>query len=1039
MKKTEIGIMSEKTEFGPGKTPLYYNNNGLFSDPFIQERLINLDNYKSYRSTTYLNSYWNIDETDASKYNKAWIEIGNLWSSMDEDIPKYCKNEAQLEEEWVKPIFKILGWSYDVQVKIEKHGRKQWPDYSLYSNDRDKKKAKNCVHSKKFVHSTSVADAKAWGVSLDGKGFTNSNPSYQIMHYMELTGKDWGILTNGKYWRIYSTRSNSKYSTFYEVDLEKILQTNNYERFKYFYNFFRSEAFIKDAQINDRCFLDYVFEEGQDYKVRVEKGLKKKIFRVVEGLCKGFLENYEERLNDKEMKEIYDHSLYFTFKLLFILNCESKELLEVNKQDDYYLNGSLRKKVLELKDQWEEGVNWSSQPNTYEYVLRLFRTLEKGDSRIGVHSFGKEVFSSGRAAFYLEHEISDYYINSSIVELSTEYNAEGSRECIDYKLLSPDHMGELFEGLLEHEFVYSPKKIIVKDNKAREIETLSKDVRAKYAPYTINKGEPVLLSGNSLRGDSGSYYTPSYIVDYICEESLSNKVLSKKLKDSIMNLKVCDPSMGSGHFLIGVVKHLENYLEEKRESGEFREGDALETRRMIVENIVCGIDINPLAVELAKFSLWIYSSEKGLPLPVLNKHLVCRDSLGEEPLHKTLAIEAVDAFVGNPPYVNSVILSQNEDYKKFLKEKYESAVGAFDICSLFFEACLSSSPDASISFILPNKLLSTDSSVGMRQYLYHKKKYFSVVDDLSTVPVFKDASVYPVILTISSDSVRKTKYRFHNEKFANVTLKKEIENFDDMNGYYNVLNRYESTFYESVDLGEVCEILGAATVSEAYDFKAAISDKVKSKKKLKFVVSGNVINFGTTWSLQNTQYIKDKYSEPWIDLNSPSVTDKRIKQYKSEKLIVPNMTTILKCFYDNGFFAPAKSTTMIFEKSVPIKVISAFINSKMGTEKYKQLFGSQHLNGGALRIGPPQLRKLPFPKELRDNKKLQKRIEKLHDDIQSEVLALSNKVEPRELKKHFEQNSDDVNFKKITKKLDVLNEIMTNLSTEGQKVHKKAS
>ena len=98
-------------------------------------------------------------------------------------------------------------------------------------------------------------------------------------------------MTDGRYWRIYSVRSESKYSTYFEVDLIKILSTGDFERFKYFFNFFRVEAFEENADLSDRSFLDFVFEDGKLYSQRVEKNLKQRVFKVVSSICNGFLEN----------------------------------------------------------------------------------------------------------------------------------------------------------------------------------------------------------------------------------------------------------------------------------------------------------------------------------------------------------------------------------------------------------------------------------------------------------------------------------------------------------------------------------------------------------------------------------------------------------------------------------------------------------------------------------------------------------------------------------------------------------------------------
>ena len=97
MAKTAKDTLVEKTDFGPGKTPLYYNNNGLFSDPFLEDRLPNLEKYYKHSSTKMLNAFWNVDEFEAVKFNKAFQTIMDLWESLDQDVPKFCDKERQLQ------------------------------------------------------------------------------------------------------------------------------------------------------------------------------------------------------------------------------------------------------------------------------------------------------------------------------------------------------------------------------------------------------------------------------------------------------------------------------------------------------------------------------------------------------------------------------------------------------------------------------------------------------------------------------------------------------------------------------------------------------------------------------------------------------------------------------------------------------------------------------------------------------------------------------------------------------------------------------
>lgn len=714
--------VGEKTEFGPGKTALYYNNKGLFSDPFLEDRLPNLEKYYNSPSTRFLNDFWNIDESEAVKFNEAFQRVMDLWVELDKDIPKFCKKERQLQNTWIDKIFGFLGWTYELEETSSKNGVTNFPDYALFATKEDWKKSKDLEGNYKFKKATAVADAKDWGISLDGKGFSNKNPSFQIINYLKQTDKDWGVLTDGKYWRIYSLRSDSKHTTFYEIDLEKILATGDQQRFKYFYNFFRVEAFVKDAKLSDRSFLDFVFEDGQVYSQRVEDDLKARAFEVVESISKGFCANKSD-LSEVELKEVYDHSLFYLFKLLFVLNCESKGLLEVNKQDAYYNQGALRKKCIEIKEQWEANTTWSNQPRTYNYIQDLFNLLEQGDSSIGVHGFGNEVFSSGNPNFYKKNSISDKHLNLALLELATKEQSESSeRLFIDYKILSPDHIGSLFEGLLEY--------------------------KLKYIDGALS-----LVNDKGERKKTASYYTPDYIVNFMVDDSLAKIVKGKKSQD-ILKIKVCDPAMGSGHFLLGALKYLEEKVQEfQNENPEASDNLNFDSiKKQILHNCLFGVDKNTLAVELAKFSLWIYTAEKGEFLEPLSDQFKLGNSLIDAHPDKSKSFVwsnefkdvfdngGFDAVVGNPPYLgekgNKDIFRDIREYGVLGKDTY---MRKMDIFYWFIMKGIELvKDDGTVSYITTNYWPTADGADNLKAYMIKNGAMTKYIDFLGAT-IFKDA------------------------------------------------------------------------------------------------------------------------------------------------------------------------------------------------------------------------------------------------------------------------------------------------------------
>ena len=134
-----------------------------------------------------------------------------------------------------------------------------------------------------FNTATAIGDAKAWARNLDkkldtpgGDPFSNSNPNYQIDFYIRTSGLTWGILTSGKLWRLYHRDTSYKLDSFYEVDLEKILISEDTDAFRYFYYFFRSDAFAPGP--SNQSFLDDVLSGSIRYTVSVSDDLGDKIY-----------------------------------------------------------------------------------------------------------------------------------------------------------------------------------------------------------------------------------------------------------------------------------------------------------------------------------------------------------------------------------------------------------------------------------------------------------------------------------------------------------------------------------------------------------------------------------------------------------------------------------------------------------------------------------------------------------------------------------------------------------------------------------------
>ena len=157
-----------------------------------------------------------------------------------------------------------------------------------------------------------------------------------------------------------------------------------------------------------------------------------------------------------------------------------------------------------------------------------------------------------------------------------------------------------------------------------------------------------LIYENSLscRKDSGSYYTPECVVNYIVRETLAPIVKSKQA-DEILDIKICDPAMGAGYFLIGALDYLTKEYIKKKENGLLNEQ---EVKIKILHNCIYGMDIDENATKLAKISLWLETNT----VEDLNNQIKCCNSLTtdiSQEFPEVVAAGGFDAILGNPPYI----------------------------------------------------------------------------------------------------------------------------------------------------------------------------------------------------------------------------------------------------------------------------------------------------------------------------------------------------------------------------------------------------
>ena len=542
-------------------------------------------------------------------------------------------NEAQTEHEFIQPLLEQLGHTFEVQPSLQTSQGTRVPDYAFFASSAAHSAAQPHINTNQFFKTAlAVGDAKKWSRNLDrktqdgGDPFNNQNPNYQIDSYLRDADKDWGILTNGRQWRLYHRQTSYRLDSFYEVDLAALLTENgDLNAFRYFYCLFRRDAFIPDP--SGTSFLDLVLTESQQYTVAVSDDLKNRVYDALRLLIGGFLEFPAQSISTepaRHLRRFRSNCLILLYRVLFILYAESRDLLPLDNRD-YAMQYSLDHLATDSHETLDSGTAFAPGASLYWTRLQQLFTLINDGWEDHIPQYNGGLFNPGQHQFLERYGIGDDAL-AQVIERLTR-TEQGER--IAYRDLDVRHLGNIYEGLLEYQPKIASEDLVIVSKKGNETVAPKKSSPKQEIAYS--EGEVYLLTDNGERKATGSYYTPDYIVRYIVQNTLAPLCEGKSV-DEILSLKILDPATGSGHFLVGVVDYLAEELITHPDAPHMTETGSDETelaywRRRVVESCVYGVDLNPMAVELAKLSLWLHTVAKGEPLSFLDHHIRCGNSL----------------------------------------------------------------------------------------------------------------------------------------------------------------------------------------------------------------------------------------------------------------------------------------------------------------------------------------------------------------------------------------------------------------------------
>lgn len=574
------------------------------------------------------------------------VEAAPLITALRERYERFAvsassANEAQTESDWIRPVLEMLGHTFEVQAKLRMPGptSAQHPDYVFYASEEQRlaNRGRELDDRAAQYGALIVGDAKQWDVPLDqmrkgaSESFSNKNPSFQIFFYMLHSKLPWGILTNGRKWRLYHEATAYKLEVYYEVDVPDLLASEDVERFLYFYAFFRRAAFNPGHALA----LESMLEDSARSAQSIRDDLREQVYDALKYVAQGFFAYTANRLTPtpETCQQVYEHSLILLYRLLFILYAEARDLLPVKNpayQRHYSLSAIKNQIRLSARDQIVQlphsGIIWSQ-------LQTLFRSIDLGEELLGISTFDGGLFDPVKHLFLERYVVGDLDLARAIDKLARRPRDEqdfSEDSFIDYRDLSERHLGTIYEGLLEYTLHVASEPLVELRSTSAIVPMGQIAKREISRVYQTN--EVYLVTDTGQRKTTGSYYTPDYIVKYMVEQTLKpaldqamqNVQSDEERIQAILEINVLDPAMGSGHFPVEVVEYIARYLVElgvQPERQDPGEADMLYWKRRVAQHCIYGVDANPLAVELAKLALWLATAAQGYPLNFLDHHL----------------------------------------------------------------------------------------------------------------------------------------------------------------------------------------------------------------------------------------------------------------------------------------------------------------------------------------------------------------------------------------------------------------------------------
>lgn len=566
---------------------------------------------------------------------RSWNRLLGFWAAFQTSAAGLKGDDPATgltRDKWLLPLFQELGYGRLPAGKGFEIEGKPYPISHVWQNTP--------IH---LLGRNVDLDRATKGVA----GAARRSPHGLMQEFLNRhEGHLWGFVSNGLKLRLLRDNKSLTRQAYVEFDLAGMMDGQVYSDFALLWLVCHQSRV--EAERAEQCFLEKWTDAARDQGTRALDQLRQGVEGAIKALGRGFLAQPANRdllealrggALDKQ--DYYRQLLRTVYRLIFLCVAEDRDLLLTappgslarRRYLDHYSVSRLRSLA--------ERRRGSPHPDLWQGLRLVFSKLssETGCPELGLPALGSFLWSDQATPALDRCELANTDLLSAVRSLA--FTRDGKiRRAIDYRNLGAEELGSVYESLLE----------------------LHPEVNAEAPAFDLK------VAAGHERKTTGSYYTPTSLIECLLDSALE-PVLGEAARkpdpaQAILDLKVCDPACGSGHFLIAAAHRIANRLASVRTGDEEPSPEAVrKALRDVVGRCLYGVDINPMAVELCKVNLWLEALEPGKPLSFLEHRIQCGNSLlGATPalLKKGIPDEAFEPLEGDDKAICRIFKKKNK-------------------------------------------------------------------------------------------------------------------------------------------------------------------------------------------------------------------------------------------------------------------------------------------------------------------------------------------------------------------------------------------